>query len=74
VRPVILIGNSVHNDISWLYHAGVILDLPVCDVGKANKSQQESFQQISLRNMMDALGIEHRNPNTIHVGSVKYER
>jgi hypothetical protein len=59
--PVILIGHSVHNDISWLSHAGVILDLPVCDVGKAYQAQQESFQQISLRNMMDALGIEHRN-------------
>jgi DNA polymerase III epsilon subunit-like protein len=59
--PVILIGHTVHNDISWLSNAGVTLDAPVCDIGKAFQAQQESVQQIGLRNMMDALGIEHRN-------------
>jgi hypothetical protein len=44
-----------------LSYADVILDLPVCDIGKAYQAQQESFQQISLRNIIDALGIEHRN-------------
>lgn len=60
-RPVVLIGHSVHNDVSWLHHAGVILDLSVCDIGRAYQAQQVSVQQIGLRGMMNTLGIQHRN-------------